>query len=253
MNGELASSFGCSVSQVSENSDGSPRPISVRVSPLVLPRIIGMSRRLRRRIRIERIARQRAAVLDGAEIRGRAAHLDDLLHRQRAQARRSLARGRARARRAAPRRCGSAVVDAAGRDLLAALRDDAMKQAARLRHRHQRGALRAATRVAEDRHVARSRRRTRRCCRAPIRARGSDRAGRRCRSRRARAAELGQIQIAERVQPMVDGDDDDVAAAAESRAVGFDLVAGAARIGAAVEPDHHRTLARRREAPASRR
>ena len=60
MNGEFASSFGSSVSQVSENSDGSPRPISVRVSPLVLPRIIGMSRRLRRRIRIERIARQRA-------------------------------------------------------------------------------------------------------------------------------------------------------------------------------------------------
>ncbi len=42
MNGELASSFGLSVSQVSENSDGSPRPISVRVSPFVLPRIIGI-------------------------------------------------------------------------------------------------------------------------------------------------------------------------------------------------------------------
>ena len=43
MNGEFACSFGCSVSQVRSKIDGLPRPISVRVSPAVLPRIIGMS------------------------------------------------------------------------------------------------------------------------------------------------------------------------------------------------------------------
>ena len=43
MNGELASSFACSVSQVSSNSDGSPRPMRPRVSSCVLPSTIGMS------------------------------------------------------------------------------------------------------------------------------------------------------------------------------------------------------------------
>ncbi len=43
MNGECASSLDGSVSQVSAKIDGSPRPISVRVSPAVLPRIIGIA------------------------------------------------------------------------------------------------------------------------------------------------------------------------------------------------------------------
>ena len=43
MNGECASSVARSVSHVSEKIDGSPRPISVRVSSWVLPSTIGMS------------------------------------------------------------------------------------------------------------------------------------------------------------------------------------------------------------------
>ena len=43
MNGEFASRVPRSVSHVSAKSDGLPRPISVRVSPAVLPSTIGMS------------------------------------------------------------------------------------------------------------------------------------------------------------------------------------------------------------------
>ena len=46
------------------------------------------------------------------------------------------------------------------------------------------------------------------------------------------AAELREEEVAERVEPMVDGNDDHVAAAAEASAVGFELVAGAAGEGA---------------------
>ena len=141
--------------------------------------------RQRRGVRVERIARQRAAVLDGTEIGGRAARLHDLLHRQRAQAvdrSRSGQREGVDQRRGVPGRSGHAT----GRHLLAAVRNDAMKQAAGLRHRHQRRALRAAARVAEDRHVARDRRQTPQCCRAPIPAQESGRAVRHCRNRRAR-------------------------------------------------------------------
>ncbi len=42
MKGEPASSLGRSVAHVNSKMDGSPRPMSVRVSPRVLPRIIGM-------------------------------------------------------------------------------------------------------------------------------------------------------------------------------------------------------------------
>ena len=56
-------------------------------------------------------------------------------------------------------------------------------------------------------------------------------------------AELGEVEVSKRVQAMIDGDDDDVALAGETLAVGFDFVAGAARIGAAVEPHHDRALA----------
>src|SRR5262245_51877098 len=41
---------------------------------------------------------------------------------------------------------------------------------------------------------------------------------------------------------MIDGDDDHVALPAQSFAVGFDFVARAARVRAAVEPDHDGTL-----------
>ena len=46
--------------------------------------------------------------------------------------------------------------------------DRLVEEAFRRRHRQQRADFAAAARLAEDRHVARDRRRTARCCRAPI-------------------------------------------------------------------------------------
>ena len=241
MNGEFSSSAGCSVSQVSANSDGSPRPISVRVSSVGVAEDHRDVRRLRRRVGIERVARQRPAVLDRAQVGRRAAHLDQLLHRQRAQvvdaagveAERRQQRARVAWWRSSVR---LAVI------CWPLMRDDAMEQAARRRHRHQRGALRAAARLAEDRDVAGVAAELGDVVAHPLRARGPGRAADVARVRQLRPAELGEIEVAERVQAMVDGDDHDVAAAAQARAVGLDLVAGAAREGAAVEPDHHRPL-----------
>ena len=65
-----------------------------------------------------------------------------------------------------------------------AVNDGAMKQALGRGHGRQHGRLPAAAGLAEDGDVARHRRRTPRCCRAPIRAPAPDRAGPRCSRRR---------------------------------------------------------------------
>ena len=52
------------------------------------------------------------------------------------------------------------------------------------------------------------------------------------------AAEAGQVQVAEDVEPVIDGDDDDVLLLREIRAVVEQVVAGAGREAAAVHPHH---------------
>ena len=65
--------------------------------------------------------------------------------------------------------------------------------------------------------------------------------------------ELGMGEKAQRIEPMVERDDDD-AARRETRAVIARLGPGADDKPAAVNPDHHRQARRRRQAqPASRR
>ena len=132
---------------------------------------------------------------------------------------------------------------AAGRDLLAAHGQHTVEEAGRGRHGHERRALRAAARLAEDRDVARIAAELLDVVADP--AQGQDqiedadvaRIGERL------AADLGQEQVAEHVQAVVHGHHRHVAAAAQAGAVGFDLVAGAARVAAGVEPDEHGTLA----------
>ncbi len=94
-----------------------------------------------------------------------------------------------------------------------------MEQSRRLRHRHQRGALRAAARVTEDRHV-----------RGDLPPNSADVVAHPleredqielagvARIDQIARSELGEMKIAERVQSMVDGDDDDVAACGSDRA-----------------------------------
>src|SRR5262249_56502523 len=57
------------------------------------------------------------------------------------------------------------------------------------------------------------------------------------------AADLSQIEIAQRVQPMIDGHCDDILTQRQSRAVVADRTPRALIETAAVEPDHHGTLA----------
>ena len=128
----------------------------------------------------------------------------------------------------------------AGRHLLAAHRPDAVEQAGGRRHGHQRRRLRAAARLAEDGHVTRIAAEARDVVAHPAQREDQvqhpDVAG----VGELRPAKRREVQITERVQPVIDGDDHHVAAAGEPRAVGLDAVAGVARERAGVEPDQHR-------------
>ena len=98
-----------------------------------------------------------------------------------------------------------------------------------------------AGRLAEDRHVVGVAAERRRCCRAPTRARRPGRGCPRCPSRRASAPNVvGEVQEAERAEPVVDRDDDDVAVLREVRAVVPRHRARAEDVRAAVDPHHHR-------------
>ena len=66
-------------------------------------------------------------------------------------------------------------------------------------------------------------------------------------------AELGQVEIAENVEAMIHADDYYVAAFAQPDPVGTRRIPGACGIAAAMEPDHHRTLAAVLETLESRR
>ncbi len=115
-----------------------------------------------------------------------------------------------------------------------------MKQSLGGGHGHQRGALRASARVPEDGDVIRIATELLDVvahpgqCRYEVEHPGIARVG------EVGAAEFGQVEVAEGVETMVHGDDDDVSAPAEACAVGVDFVARAARIRSAVEPDHDR-------------
>ena len=128
----------------------------------------------------------------------------------------------------------------AGRHLLAAHRPDAMEEAGGRRHGHQRGALRATAGLAEDGDVAGVAAKRRGIVAHPAQREDQvqhpDVAG----VGEVGAAERRQVEMTERVQPVIDGDDHHVAATRKPRAVGFDPVAGVAGERAGVEPHQHR-------------
>ena len=128
MNGELASSAGCSVSQVRSNSARLAAADERARLAARVPENHGNRRRERRRVRIERIARQRAAVGDGAQIRGRPARGREL---RRGHGRRIAepVRGHGQCRQQLPRVRRGRGRAAAG-DLLAAHRDHAVEEPA---------------------------------------------------------------------------------------------------------------------------
>ena len=68
-------------------------------------------------------------------------------------------------------------------------------------------------------------------------------AGGRTRTRQLAAAELGKVQITERAEAVIDRDDDHVALAAQVGSFIPGRVPGACDEGAAVAPEHDRTLA----------
>ena len=241
MNGECASSFGTQ-RLPGEIEDRRIAPADQRA------RLAGRvaedhrdRRRQGRRVGIERIARQGPPVLHRPHVGGRAARRHELLHRQRFKHVDAVPGQRQRGQQLfrVMRRGGHAT----GRDLLAAHGQHAVEQAGRGRHGHERRALRAAAGLAEDRDVARIAAELLDVVADPpqgqdqIEDAGVARVGERL------AADLGQEQVAEHVQAVVHGHHRHVAAAAQTGAVGFDLVAGAARVAARVEPHEHGTPA----------
>ena len=118
-----------------------------------------------------------------------------------------------------------------------------MEQAIGLRHGHQRGDLGAATRLAEHGDVARVAAELVRMLAHP--AQGVDQVQLADVTGVAQAfvAALAEIQVAERVEPVVDGDHDDIAAAAQVHAVVEGVRTGAVVVAAAVDVEQDGTLA----------
>ena len=120
-----------------------------------------------------------------------------------------------------------------------------MEESLRRRHRHRRRHLAAAPGLAEDRDVSRIAAERRDVLLDPAE-RGDDveHADVAGVGPLLAAAEIRQVEEPEQVQPVVDRHDDDVFLAREIGAVVEQPVAGAAAEPAAVEPHHHRPIAR---------
>ena len=121
--------------------------------------------------------------------------------------------------------------------------DGAVEQAARGRHGEQGAHLPASARLAEDRHVAGIAAEARDVLAHPLQrgdhVEGAGVAG----VGKAFAREIGEMQMAEDVEPLVDRHHDHVVVCSKARPVEPRHVGGAERKGAAVVPDHDRTLA----------
>ncbi|MNM77606.1 hypothetical protein D3C81_894660 [compost metagenome] len=129
-----------------------------------------------------------------------------------------------------------------GGDLLAAHGPGAVEQSLRCRHGHQRGDLRATTGLAKYGDVVGIAAEFDRVLTYPVQRLDqielADIAG----IGQCLAAELGQIQVAEQVEAMVDGDDHHVAAPAQVAAVIQRVAARAVVVGAAVDIEQDRPL-----------
>ena len=113
-----------------------------------------------------------------------------------------------------------------------------------VRHRQQRAHLSAAAGLAEDRDVARIAAEARGVLAHPLQRQHQVEQAGIAGLGEALAAEVRQIEVAEDIQPMIDGHDHDVVAPGEIGAVVARRVGRAVGEGAAVQPDHDRTLRR---------
>ena len=136
------------------------------------------------------------------------------------------------------------IVPRDGADLRPAHGDGAMKQAFGRRHAEQRADLAAAAGLAEDRDVRGIAAEIRRVIAHPFQSQDDIEHAGVAGLRELLATEIGEVQIAEYVEAMVDGDDHDVVLKREIAAVIEHVAAaGAGRESAAVQPDHYGTLA----------
>ena len=200
------------------------------------------------RVRIERIARQRVTVDDGAEAHTTAAgRRAAAAHRRQQLLDRHLLRLCRLSRLQAERRHHTIgrLLCVVFRHLLQrrpALDDRLVEEALRRRHRQQRAHLAAAAGLAEDRHVARVAAKARDVVAHPLQRRDDVQhahvAG--IRELRARRA---QIQMPDDVQAMVDAHDDDIAGPRQVRAVVAERRPGPVGVAAPMNPHHHGALA----------
>ncbi|MNX68451.1 hypothetical protein D3C86_996390 [compost metagenome] len=118
----------------------------------------------------------------------------------------------------------------------------AMKQALRRRHGHQRAGLQAAARLAKHQYARRITAERLHVLAHPAQRRNDIEHAHRARLRIALAAGLGQIQIAKRAKPVIDGDEHHVAKARHHLAVELRGIARARVEAAPVQMHEHRAL-----------
>src|SRR5688500_9964622 len=106
-----------------------------------------------------------------------------------------------------------------GRDLLATHRPGAMKQSSGCRHRHQRRDLRTATGLTEHRDVLRIAAELLRVIAHPGQCLHEIENSHVARTRIGSAADTIEIQMAEDIEPMIDGDHDNIAALTQASAI----------------------------------
>ena len=120
--------------------------------------------------------------------------------------------------------------------------DRAVEQAARRWHRQQRAHLAAAAGLAKDRHTARIAAEPFDVVAHPLQSRQHiERAGI-ARVGELGTTDLGQMQMPEDIEPLIDAHDDDIVALGQIGSVEPGHVRGAVGKGAAVVPDHNGTF-----------
>ncbi len=118
-----------------------------------------------------------------------------------------------------------------------------MNQPFRRRHGGERGDLAAAARLAKDEHVVGVAAKVGDVVPDPLQAELQIEHAREAAGGVARAAQLGQVQIAEHIEAVIEAHHHHIAATRQILAViGLQLLAGAGREAAAVEPDHDGAL-----------
>ncbi len=130
-----------------------------------------------------------------------------------------------------------------GRDLLATHGHGAMKQASSCRHGHQCGDLGTAAGLAEHRDVAGIAAEFVRVFAYPVQRLDQIQLPDIARPLQVFTADLGQVEIAEGIQPVIDRDHHYVAATAQVHAVIERAAAGTVVVAAAVDVEQDRTLA----------